>query len=331
MKLLLVGDVHAQANDLSDCAKLQDLVIQVTQRVAPDAVVYLGDLHHNFVLVNVEVQRFWIQELERLRRETAVGEIVILAGNHDKPADATSLACALQVYCESATVVDKPHVDGDILYAPYMADQEKLLEACSEYPECGILIAHQTFNGSQFENGFFAKGAIDPERFPQKNIISGHIHAPARFGKVWYPGSPRWLIRSDANTERFISVVSTSGDGYEVLESIPTDQHVRVRRHYSEQEGGTAPDIIGKDGDLEEISLEGNHEWCRERRQELAAIHPGLRFDLKMTLDRVHKVKESDGLGKAFERHLNSYPAKYGTDRSVLYNRCSGLNIWSEK
>jgi hypothetical protein len=41
------------------------------------------------------------------------------------------------------------------------------------------VVCHATFNGARYENGFYAKEALDPDAVPQKRIISGHIHTPA--------------------------------------------------------------------------------------------------------------------------------------------------------
>jgi tRNA1(Val) A37 N6-methylase TrmN6 len=57
-------------------------------------------------------------------------------------------------------VVNKPYVDTDtnISYIPYMSDHEAFIgyaNKCLLEGGTGCLIAHQTFTGAQYENGFF--------------------------------------------------------------------------------------------------------------------------------------------------------------------------------
>ena len=75
------------------------------------------------------------------------------------------------------------------------------------------MVAHQTFTGATYENGFYAEDGIDPELVAQDQIISGHIHKQQQIGKCWYQGTPKWDTMSDANEEKGIWIYEHNEDG----------------------------------------------------------------------------------------------------------------------
>lgn len=335
MRVMLVGDVHAKADELADCVALRNLILKTCSEEGVRHVVWLGDQHHSHVLVNIEVQKFWLETFE-LVDEAIDGWQVILDGNHDKPADSTSQASANQVYVSSGVIVDKPRVialpdnvgDEKVLFAPYMHNQDELLAAAKEYSECKLLVCHQTFQGAEYDNGFYAQGAIDPNLFPQEQIISGHIHTSAKFGKVLYPGSPRWLTRSDANSEHGIYIMDLKDGRMEVVDAVDTSSACRVIRTLKLGVDSDYAELAAKvqsykPEDLVEVVLEGALDWIQDRKRALSEVRPGLRFDSRVITGRSAKVKESEGIGPAFKKHLAGFKPKFGTSLEVLEQRAA--------
>jgi DNA repair exonuclease SbcCD nuclease subunit len=93
-------------------------------------------------------------------------------------------------------------------YLPYIHDNDEFIRIANElHQHSHTLICHATFDGAEYENGFYAPDGIDQYKLNYKCIISGHVHKQADLGKVWYPGTPRWLTSSDANEEKGIWIV----------------------------------------------------------------------------------------------------------------------------
>jgi hypothetical protein len=320
VKTLFVGDVHAKVEDLADCRALLDLVDETAKKHVVDRTVFLGDQYHQHAIVNVEVQRFWLEQFDRLRAPGR--DIVALVGNHDRPGDKTATAHAMQVHRHQVTVVDEPTVIDGVLYLPYFHDQTAFVAAAKAHPECDTLVCHATFNGARYDNGFYAKEALEPDAVPQKRIISGHIHTPASFNKVWYPGSPRWQTTSDANISRAIWVEDDApgGMGYPV----DTGKALRVIWQLTDTEGDEGPSVSDlveqkvKDGDRVVINLQGAQAWCAQRKRDLASLRPNIRFRTFYTDGHSAKVRESDGVAAAFRKHFDAYQTKHGTSKDVL-------------
>lgn len=321
MSILFVGDVHAKAEDLKDCEALHRLILDTVDSHKPDVVVYLGDQYHNHSVVNVEVQKFWISAFNEVVRKTRVFALV---GNHDKPGDRLSEATAMQVHSEQIRVISEPVELDNILFVPYFHDTKELIRAAAEYPESNVLVCHQTFDGAKYENGFYAKEALDPNLLHHSTIISGHIHSPMELGKVIYPGSPRWQTISDANTDRSLWLVDIMPDGrLENSIHIPTNNVLRAIWQITEvaEESGPSTEMLlsaRKPGDLFVVNLQGPQAWCEQRKLALAGLRPCIRFRTFPSDKKSSQVHESEGVGVAFKKHFDSYRPKNSTSKEVL-------------
>lgn len=318
MRTLRVGDVHAKPEDLADCEALLAFVLKTAKEQRVQRIVFLGDQYHTHAIVNVEVQRFWLKWFEILTTEGF--EVIALKGNHDAPGDKNSLAHAMQVHRNQIKVIEGPTQIGDELFLPYFHDQLEFLQACKSFPGTSRVTCHATFNGARFENGFYAKEALDPELVPQKSIISGHIHTPASFSKVWYPGSPRWQTIGDANISRAIWVEDDSGGG----ECFSTDDVLKriwqLVEAEAEHAGAQLEELLNpiKSSDRVVVNLQGSRAWCEQRKLAVASVRQGIRFRTFFTDQHSVKVRESEGIAAAFLRHFEAYNPKNGTSKDIL-------------
>jgi DNA repair exonuclease SbcCD nuclease subunit len=335
---LYIGDYHAHIDELDECRRLGNLICKVVAEwpefgLPLEKVVFLGDQYHNHSIVHVEVMHFWRNLLADLHDELyQINEdfdpkdrIILMLGNHDKPHGKPTKAHALRAHADQAIVVDQPYFYKGVLFCPYYDKPEELAECARSYAgRARTLVCHQTFQGSTYENGFYAKDGIDPELFPQAHIVSGHIHRPQKFGKVWYPGAPRWRTLSDANTDRAIYVVKHADTG-EVedamgIETSPTcERIVRVESTPEHPwDGGGVK--VGRT----HLDIKGPPTFIAEQKKywmDKSHWLPGqtvLPKGVPVEDRAVIKVRESEGLEKSFDKYLQSYSPKHGTPRSVL-------------
>jgi DNA repair exonuclease SbcCD nuclease subunit len=221
-------------------------------------------------------------------------------------------------------VVDNPRFLEDLgcCAVPYYPDPVKFLEDINclktRYPHIKTLICHQTFDGAQFSEGFYAKDAVNPVAVPFDNIISGHVHTQHAFGNVWYCGSPRWRTLSDANQDKFIYVVDFEPDGsYKILERISTSPTCKKIVKFTDQEGSpTDFRSIPANADVR-IDIYGSADYISKKMVEHKASM-GARCRSFPTKTKNAKLSEADGIIESFNKFSNSFVPPKGTDLKVL-------------
>lgn len=320
MKLLLVGDPHVTVEELEDSQNLLDGVLKLVETSKPDAVVFLGDQHHNHAVVRVEVTDFWLRNLKRFDVN-----VIMLVGNHDRPNDASSNVHALQpyTYLPNVTVVDKPTIIDGIAYMPYIHGKEDFQRSAFELSsKAKILICHQTFDGSKYENGFYAPDGVDPAMTGFETVYSGHIHTTQTVlgpsTKIIYIGSPRWRTVSDANDHKAVAMVDTVNETCLLtdtenwcspiskttvttesnLDSLPFHDNPKARHHI---------DAMALSSEMEALIIKIRNKYPR------AKIRP-IPIDKKVT----SMVRESDGVFNALRRFVESSKPPHGTDPNLL-------------
>lgn len=332
MLLLLVGDYHAEPSDLDDCRRLADLIVS-TAVEHKATVLFMGDQYHTHAIIHAEVQLFWIQFYQRLRDANV--STISLIGNHDKPGSAHSKATAMLAHKHQTQVVHEPYVvhtrislspdhEPVMLFLPYYDDTEEFVKVCNEYSKVPTLFCHQTFNGAAYDNGFYDKHGVDPNLIPQKQVISGHIHAPQEFSKVWYVGAPRWRTLSDADTERAIWLVDVKEDGsVNKISSFNTGLVCRKictfvdnQKNWTDDEGEEwAPPFLSPKHEWR-VDIHGTAEYIDKRMPVYRIMHAKVRT-FRTELEQP-KVKESEGVAVAFEKWVDDYQPQHGTDKNVL-------------
>lgn len=320
MRFIVVGDPHVRPSDLDDAEALMGYATKLALEHNAQ-VLLLGDLHHYHGVIHAEVLAFW----HRIFKYSEV-EFVALVGNHDMTGVAGSRTHALMTHHRNdVTIIQDPTVIGNVIFAPYCSNEH--LESIGQtYAACPTMICHATFNGSQYENGFFAKDGLDPDRLPQ-GIISGHIHAPQQFGKVWYPGAPRALTVSDANIERFAWLVEFNTAGYIVGKTGFSLREVCRQLYHLQDSPATPLEVTFDPRHKYHVDITGPASWIAERKPlfEGKARVRTFRTD-KPTV----KLKESEGIGVSFGKYFTAYKPQYGTDADLLKQMLkerTGLNV----
>ncbi len=197
MKYLVVGDLHAQINNLEDTETILKELVRLSKEA--DAVVFLGDIYHTHSVMRQEIVNLLRKYMKEIHGRQ-LSRPYILIGNHDYVGPTNTSMNAVSLTLEDyAVVVDEPYVSGNVLLVPFMPDNDRFVEECNKHPEAKVLFCHQTFDTAQYENGFYAPGGVDQNRLLQRSIVAGHIHKRQRIEKVFYVGTPRALTSSDAN------------------------------------------------------------------------------------------------------------------------------------
>lgn len=312
MKLLAVGDVHATPDELEDCKDLFRLVEEVAVAEKVDYVLLLGDSYHTMNVMRVEVMAFWRGVFTRFNNLGI--KVLALVGNHDYAGEGL-LIHSMMAHMDQIRVIETPTKIEGVAFMPYYSDREMFVRDAVEVG-CDTLFCHQTFAGSVYENGFYAEDGIDPTPLPQLHIVSGHIHSPQSFGRVWYVGAPRWRTLSDANVARHIYTMDFKADGtYNGAKHFETGNHCRQIRYEVDSPDKPFDGVLTDNCDWR-IDIRGPEAYIEKRKPLF--VRPGVRVRTFPDTKRRISVKESEGVEKAFDKYINGYLPKHGTPIEVL-------------
>jgi DNA repair exonuclease SbcCD nuclease subunit len=270
LKILRVGDPHVKINNLAESEKLMMFVAKQAQIHKVDRIELLGDLFHTHAVVRVEIMDFWNKWLRTLSANITT---IVLVGNHDQVGDHSSRQHALMLFKninDKLFIVDSAFDCDNVGYLPYMHDEEEFVREANLLIDRGAkyIVCHATFQGSKYENGFYAPEGFNLDRINAPLVISGHIHARQRFGKVIYPGTAKWDTLSDANEPKGLWLVTHSDDTGEILEETFIDTSNVVSPIFSLEwkEGADAPVI--PNGRVT-VELIGSSDWIKKQKQSL--------------------------------------------------------------
>ena len=323
MKYLLVGDPHVTVEELDDCQALLNHVLEVALKERPQYIVFLGDQHHTHAVARVEVLDFWDRNLKMLDDNRQA--VIFLTGNHDRSHNVNLKANTLVYDPALVSVVDDMQCLDGVAFVAWCPTNDEFLGKVGGFE--GTVICHQTFDGSRYENGFYAPGGIDANAMKAKNIISGHIHTPQEFGKVWYPGAPRWRTASDANTPRKIWMVEVDGDGNIIDKtSYRMEGNCRAMYHFDDFEGGMEPTIgIIQQPAVVSVNIHGSAEYILARK--LAYEAAGHRVATFLKQAATAAVKESDGISAALAKHVDAYKPKLPVPLDDLKKKAMKISV----
>jgi len=267
------------------------------------------------------------------REISATGcKFLYLLGNHETTGVYGSAINALQVLDgDPVLCVTKPVVWNDFVLMPYFDRAEDFVKVARSFSQ-KRMICHQSFNGAQFQEGFYDPNGVDPDDVPQQSIVSGHIHLPQRLGtKIWYPGAPRWKTLSDANVERaiYICEYDSSQVGPVNTVTIPTDTHCRAIYALEDRPGAAMvmPEIpLGAPEPRIHIDVYGSPDHIRGRMTEL----DGSGYRIRTFPDQVKKIRarESDGIGAAMKKYVDAYEPRNGSTKADLQKLAAERVPW---
>jgi len=320
IKLIRVGDPHCTVRNLSDSKKLIDFIVQKALEYKVDRIEFMGDLFHTHAVKRIEVENFWINAFNTILENNI--KILTLCGNHDIPGskELTHMS-SLDIFkpYKDVTLIDTPRIIDNIGYISFVFDNDKFIEAANKLYQQGAqktLIAHQTFLGSTYDNGFYAEDGIDLNKIPQEQIISGHIHTQQIVGKCHFIGTPKWDTLSDANQEKGIWFYEHTKDGsVSQSEFISTRDIVTPINKYTLHEEDTEKLNIDVNS-INYIELIGKSSWIAKMKK----IYKGTaRIKTKPTDKKISKVNQNSIL--SVQRFLEtSFEPIKGINKSDILN-----------
>lgn len=306
MKILRIGDPHIKPSNLEEAEKLMHFINDKIRELQPDRVEILGDLFHTHSIVRLEVMEFWQGWIDVLLSHEHI-DIYVLAGNHDRATTDEMAYSALSVFQlikkKNLKIVELPRVDGIYAYVPHYHDTKKFIEVSNECAKRGakVLVCHQTFDGSHYENGFYAPDGIDFTKLNFPLIISGHIHTRQVLNNivtsqtVIYPGTPKWDTEADANQDKGVWYYEHD----DITGAITKEELIRTAGVVT-----SLVSIVWKEGEPQlaipsgcEVTVEliGSSAWIEKEKENLKGH---VKIKTKIT-DRAKKAERQ--AGKSFQ------------------------------
>ena len=345
-KTLFIGDLHVQINNLEDTGEIFNLADQILEKdSAISMVCLLGDIFHTHDVLRQEPAFFVREKIKNLieKYESRV-EWIALAGNHDysTPTAVTTDNAVRLTLGDILTVVDNEVLTkGRFAFVPFTGDNEEFLKKAMSPTRSTILVCHQTFDGSRYENNQTAPHGVDQNKLTQKLIISGHIHTKQNlknsYNEVVYVGTPRALNSNETNEKKYLTVFDS--DTYE-FELHSTDhlvkQFIAIHLKQGDNTEETLSKYTWKPKDDVRVHISGNQEFYdrtleqNKHLQGKVRFVPDIRKELSNVLDidsgeftvdealhkYVHEVVDmSDELREAVWMKLQKLMPQLGTNR----------------
>ena len=315
-RAIIVGDVHATPSELRDCRAL--VAGLGTLRGEADTIVFLGDQFHTHAVLHLDVVDFWVKAVRGLR---SLGfRVVMLVGNHDIEASGQLHPNAVETLAGTGViVVDKPTADAvyapGILWMPYYHDTEAFVRDANDgWPTIhSTLICHQTFQGAQYDNGFYASDGVDANRLQFDQIISGHIHTAANFGKVCYIGSPRWRTADDANKQKHVVVFDMYSK--KIVKAVPTSTWCSPIINFDLTPETEQPEMPTSNARIT-VTLRGPADWVRAEADRYKQM--GCAVRRLPDVVAAPRIRESAPVNDSFATFLRNFRTPNGTAPAVL-------------
>lgn len=325
MKILVLGDPHCKPSNLKESEDLMQFVLSKCKELKIDRLEILGDLFDTHTIINLFVFQFWEKWFNKLHDEKI--ETYVLRGNHDMSGDYSNNYTALQSFShlnEYIKIVVSPVKDGPFGYMPYIHDNAEFVEEANSLADQGatILVSHTTYQGSKYDNGMFAPDGVDSDLLDSrlKLLISGHVHSEQEFGRVWYPGTARWLSKSCANRRKGIWLCQHAEDGKMISkEFISTHEVCTPIVSLVWKQGEERPEIP-KNSKVD-LELVGSSNWVSEQKGELKGQ---VSLSSKITDIKKSKARKS---GKSLYEFLSEHYQAEPEKREKLIKYLGGLNL----
>jgi len=310
---IIIGDPHITKRNLKESKKFfKELFNKIDSMngVEPVDVIFLGDGQHTHATISMEVLNLWDKIFKALSKAPNTRSVIYLVGNHDisgevsREREESSFSVFKDKYSK-VMIIDKPIIFGNVAYVPYTSSEELFVKDCQYLYDNGAentVICHQTFNGAKFETGMYAPEGFDHSRVPQKNIISGHIHKRQEFENVIYPGTWRWMTKSDANDDKGIFFAEELDIEKIELEFSSTENVCTPIKEYIHNEGEKMPDLNPDHKNY--MTLVGTAKWANTTKKK---IKDNAIIKIHTTDNKARRVEVSENVTivEFIEKHMD--------------------------
>jgi len=300
MKTLIVGDPHAKIKNLPEMENLAQFIVSQVKENKVDRIVLLGDLLNDHGVIRVEIQNFWLRWLKKFADTVPT---IVIRGNHDQNSHQINAQSSLLVYgalSPNLSIVEGVSVIDGEGFVAYVHSEEQFKEGLSKIPNAvKTLWIHQTVDGSKYEGGFYAPDgfSLDPlKRFD--SVISGHIHTHQDIANVWYPGTPKWDSKSDANEEKGLWILDSVSKERTFISTKDVVTPIYEITYKEEEE---EPALLKTLRGTVFLNLEGSGSWISSTAKKMKGKY---RIVPKPT-DSILKSMESKQIVMNFDEFLN--------------------------
>ena len=329
-KLCLIGDVHAVQNELDECRNLISGIIKTCKDNDCHTVVFLGDLFHNFSIINSFVLNFWFNAFIDLINSGL--SVIVLKGNHDSPgAGLDTQEHVLRIFKDAIAglrIIDEPWTStAGFQFMPHYYDNDTFVQKVD--PAVKTVFCHAEFNGAQYENGLYTSHGVDVDKLPSTvQFVSGHIHKQQSFSNIWYVGSPRWRSVSDANEIKGIWIIDYDNGGAIIDKKLVKSQELGCNPIYLFKDSPSFTKTDFPNHGTIIIDIFGSKDYVEKRNIELSGKGYKIR---QFPANEVIKIKESEGFAVAFNKYLDMFVPKNGTDKAILKTMAEENIKWMTK
>jgi len=208
-KILWVGDLHVTQKDDESLQKLFNRILDM--QPDHDAVILAGDIYNDHGVSHAKVQETIMGFFQKLGECGGGSRAYNIEGNHDKTSDGAHSSLTVHLSQNVSQVLEPygPLIIGDgIGLVPYYREDSRFVAAVQKIANEGakIIFCHQEFKGAMYSASVKSESGVDPSIFSDLTFICGHFHnshvARDSMPRIVYPGTPRWLTKSDANQDK---------------------------------------------------------------------------------------------------------------------------------
>ncbi len=323
MLIVCSGDFQAAVSNLDRCSIIAEQIIDILKSTKDQKFfIHTGDSKEHTNPVDQRVTNFIIESFTRIKEHCT--KVFFVRGNHDSIAhqdgvpSIAPLICALGVHVADSTW-DYCNLDANIrLYlVPYFRDlKTQASEFKGAYTDASgskkknILVFHNEIAGC--DRTAYSKG----EGLTLKDIgadhydfcISGHIHNPHEFGKVWFAGSPFCCDFGEVNQRKSLLCLHINEKGVIESKRIPS----RIPGWYDPKAPGFVPPKDWKGSRVRitvPVSLDPLKE-LEEARKRLEIKYSGAILNLIPDYQKLNTPTSSPNLKGDDETILQSYLQK---------------------
>ncbi len=307
--------MHVKKDNIEESDRLIDFIIIKALAVSA-SIVFSGDQYNDHSIVHTAVLDFWKRTYFKL---SAAGiKSYSLVGNHDLSSDYKH--SPMYVHSDYTDVVLEPKmISPSVGCIGYIKNHDDFGVKVMGLYNAGarLIFCHAEFDGASFDNGFYIPNGIKVSDFPTDlTFVSGHIHSKQELTqngviRVYYPGTPRMLTRSDLSKEKTLMVIDTLNRYFGYI-AVPADvcepfRHIIVTS-LADLESVTPSDRLY-------VDVKGTKDFINTILEKLPGnVKVRTIPDTEKMVENV--VNETDGINTAFANYL----MQYATDQNLNQN-----------
>jgi hypothetical protein len=257
-------------------------------------------------------------------------KIWVLKGNHDcAGAGLDEGPHALASFANknsNLVIMDSPtEIANGIFAVPHYYNQDLFISALDLSQKS--VYCHQTLDGSRYDNGFYAKDAVDVSGYTATFFIAGHIHAQQEWANVLYTGAPRWFNVSDANKPKGIWYVAHRQSGEVLTKTFISTEEVCRPIYLFEIFDGIPFDFnrinLKNTNNKTIVNIHGPRTFITETSNKLNVLKEKYKLNVYLrpflVKEKMAKVKESEGMLTAFNSFYGEFVPPNSSDKEDLY------------